>query len=96
MSAESNLVLMYFAFASMRRLELRDEQWSKIADLFATNRSKRGRQGKDHRRVFNGRYWGVGSGAPRRDPPGGYPSRQTVPGRVRGYRIERFLDGLPG
>jgi len=87
---------MYFAFASMRRLELRDEQWSKIADLFATNRSKRGRQGKDHRRVLNGRFGVLCSGAPWRDLPKCYRSWQTVHDRFRRYRIESFLDVLLG
>lgn len=79
-------------FDYMRRYELSDEQWGKIADLFPANRCKRGGQWKDHRQVLNGMLWILCSGAPWRDLPERYGSWQTVYDRFRRYRIEGFFD----
>lgn len=81
-------------FDYMRRYELSDEQWDKIADLFPTSKHKRGGQWKDHRQVLNGMFWVLCSGAPWRDLPERYGSWQTVYERFRRYRIEGFFDVL--
>jgi transposase len=38
----------------MRRYELADDQWWRIADLFPSNEGKRGGQWLDHRLIMNG------------------------------------------
>lgn len=80
----------------MRRYELSDGQWEKIADLFPTNEPKRGGQWKNHRQVLNGMFWVLCSGAPWRDLAERYGSWQTVYDRFRRYRIEGFFDVLLG
>jgi transposase len=52
----------------MHRYELTDEQWQRIADQFPAN-GRRGGQWLDHRRVVNGIFWILSSGAPWRDLP---------------------------
>lgn len=75
----------------MRRYELNDEQWKKISDLFPDNKSKRGGQWKDHRKVLNGMFWVLCSGAPWRDLPERYGNWKTVYDRFRRYRREGFF-----
>lgn len=41
----------------MRRYEISDEQWERIADLLPNNENKRGAPWKDHRRMLNGMFW---------------------------------------
>jgi transposase len=78
----------------MRRYELTDEQWSKIADLFPSNEGKRGGQWLDHRMIMNGLFWVLCSGAPWRDLPERYGSWNTVYDRFRDYRMNGFLDRI--
>lgn len=76
----------------MRRYELTDEQWEKIEAMFPANRSKRGGQWQEHRKVMNGMLWILCSGAPWRDLPERYGKWKTVYDRFRRYRIEGFFD----
>jgi transposase len=78
----------------MRRYELSDEQWARIADLFPSSKGKRGGQWLDHRLMMNGMFWVLCSGAPWRDLPERYRSWSTVYDRFRDYRISGFLDGI--
>lgn len=78
----------------MRRYELTDEQWSKIENLFPENTGKPGGQWKDHRKVLNGMFWVLCSGAPWRDLPERYGNWKTVYARFRRYRIEGFFDKI--
>jgi len=78
----------------MRRYELANDQWSKIADLFPCNEGKRGGQWLDHRMIMNGMLWVLCSGAPWRDLPERYGKWQTVYDRFRDYRISGFFDRI--
>lgn len=78
----------------MRRYELADEQWAKIADLFPSSEGKRGGQWLDHRMIMNGMFWVLCSGAPWRDLPERYGKWKTVYDRFRDYRISGFFDGI--
>ncbi len=78
----------------MRRYELADDEWSKIADLFPSNEGKRGGQWLDHRMIMNGMLWILCSGAPWRDLPERYGKWQTVYDRFRDYRISGFFDRI--
>ncbi len=78
----------------MRRYEIADKQWTKIADLFPSSKGKRGGQWRDHREMMNGMFWVLCSGAPWRDLPERYGSWQTVYDRFRRYRISGFFDRI--
>jgi transposase len=78
----------------MRRYELEDYQWAKIAGLFPDSKGKRGGQWQDHRTILNGMLWVLCSGAPWRDLPERYGKWKTVYDRFRRYRIEGFFDRI--
>ena len=61
----------------MRRGELTDEQWGLLKGLFPARRA-RGRPRCDLRRVLNGVFWVVRTGAPWRDLPARYAPWQSV------------------
>jgi transposase len=69
----------------MRRYELSDQQWARIAPLFPQH-PKAGRPPKDHRPFVNGILWILHTGAPWRDLPERYGSWQTVFYRFNGWR----------
>lgn len=69
----------------MRRYELSDEQWARIAPLFP-QRAKAGRPPNDHRPIVNGILWILHTGAPWRDLPERYGPWQTVFYRFSGWR----------
>lgn len=78
----------------MRRYELSDEQWERIADLFPSNEGKRGAPWQDHRKMLNGMFWILCSGAPWRDLPERYGKWKTVYDRFRRYRMEGMFDKI--
>nr|WKN34497.1 IS5 family transposase [Tunicatimonas sp. TK19036] len=78
----------------MRRYELSDEHWDKIADLFPSNEGKRGAPWQNHRQILNGMLWVLCSGAPWRDLPERYGSWKTVYDRFRRYRKEGMFDRI--
>jgi transposase len=61
----------------MRRHELTDEQWALIEAEFPPNAGT-GRPRSKMRRVMNGIFWILRTGAPWRDLPGRYGRWQTV------------------
>jgi transposase len=69
----------------MRRYELSDQQWARIAPLFP-QRAEAGRPPSDHRPIFNGILWILHTGAPWRDLPERYGPWQTVFYRFNGWR----------
>jgi len=77
----------------MRRYELTDSQWEQIKDLFPKN-NRRGRPWKDHRRILNGIFWILCSGASWRDLPERYAPWKTVYERFRRWREDGFFDRL--
>lgn len=78
----------------MRRYELSDEQWERIADMFPSNEGKQGAPWKDHRQMLNGMFWILCSGAPWPDLPERYGKWKTVYDRFRRYRIEGMFDKI--
>jgi transposase len=64
----------------VRRGELTNEAWERIAPLLPEN-GRRGKQWKDHRKVVNGILWKIRTGAPWRDLPEIYGPWQTCYGR---------------
>jgi transposase len=71
----------------MRRKELTEQQWSKIAPLLPPQKSRRGRPAKDHRTILNAILWVLRTGAPWRDLPERYGSWQTAASRF--YRWQK-------
>jgi transposase len=69
----------------MRRYELSDPQWARIAPLFPPQAGK-GRPPNDHRAIVNGILWILHTGAPWRDLPERYGPWQTVFDRFNGWR----------
>ena len=68
----------------LRRYELTDEEWNRIASLLPPENSrKQGRPQKCSRTILNGIVWIARSGAPWRDLPERYGSWQTVYSRFR-------------
>jgi transposase len=65
----------------MRRYELTDDQWERIAPLLPAQKPKTGRPNHDHRQTINGIIWVLKSGAPWRDLPERYGKVGTVSSR---------------
>ncbi len=78
----------------MERHELGDEQWALIEDLFPKNGKKAGRPWSEHRRILNGMFWILGTGAPWRDLPRRYGPWQTVHRRFSRYRRDGTFDRI--
>jgi transposase len=72
----------------MRRYELSDRQWERIAPLFAHPRhhGKPGRPAGDYRVIVNGILWILHTGAPWRDLPERYGPCKTVWRRFNAWR----------
>src|SRR5580700_1382446 len=64
----------------MRRYELSDRQWARIAPLFSRRARAHspGRPPTDHRALVNGILWILHTGAPWRDLPERYGAWETV------------------
>ncbi|PHM30393.1 transposase [Xenorhabdus szentirmaii DSM 16338] len=63
----------------MARYDIPDEAWILIEPYLPPRHSKRaGRPHVEHRRVMNGMFWGLCSGAPWRDLPERYGPWKTV------------------
>lgn len=79
----------------LRRYELTDIEWDKVANLFPPeNTGKRGRPGKDNRTMRNAMIWLARSGAPWRDLPERYGSWKTVYSRFRKWIEDGTLDNI--
>lgn len=70
----------------MRRHELTDEQWNRIAELLPPQRPAVGRPGEDLRTVVNGIVWRAKTGVPWRDLPERYGRWTTVYSRFRRWQ----------
>lgn len=79
-----------------RRYELTDEGWQRIEPLLPMQ--QRGGKWAEHRRVLNGMFWVLNSGAQWRDMPERYGHWETVYGRYRRWTREglfgRILERL--
>ena len=78
----------------MDRHTLTIEQWAVIADLFPENSRSAGRPWKDHRRMINGMFWILRTGAPWRDLPKRFGPWKTVYDRFNRYRRDGTLDRI--
>lgn len=67
--------------SQIKRYELTDEQWARIAPLLPPQKPKTGRPNNDHRQTVNGIIWVLKSGAPWRDLPERYGKVGTVSSR---------------
>ena len=80
-----------------RRHELADDPWDLIKNLLPSAK-RRGRPRDDDRRVLNGIFWILNTGAPWRDLPLRYGNDKTVYHRFSLYRrdgtLDRILDEL--
>lgn len=70
----------------IRRHELTDDQWERLAPLLPPQRPRTGRPAKDHRTVLNGILWILRTDVPWRDLPDRYGSWQTVYSRFRRWQ----------
>ncbi len=79
----------------LRRYELTDEEWNRIAPLLPPeNSGKQGRPQKCSRTILNGIVWIARSGAPWRDLPERYGSWQTVYSHFRKWIEDGTLDNI--
>ncbi len=81
-----------------KRYELSEPRWRLIKDLLPRSGSKGGRPWEDHRRVLNGIFWILNSGAQWRELPERYGKWECVYGRFRRWSrdgtIDRILERL--
>lgn len=79
----------------LRRYELTDDEWNRIADLLPVETTgKPGRPRKDNRMILNGMVWIARSGAPWRDLPERYGPWETVYSRFRKWIDDGILDNI--
>ena len=77
----------------VKRGELTDEAWARIAPFMPENR-RRGGRWRDRRTVVNGILWKLRTGAPWRDLPERYGSWQTCYDRFVRWRRDGTWDRL--
>jgi transposase len=70
----------------MRRHELTDQQWERLAPLLPAQKPRVGKPNHDHRRLVNGLLWRLRTGVPWRDLPERYGKWQTVYSRFRRWQ----------
>jgi len=77
----------------MRRYELSNAEWERIAPLLPPERTgRKGRPPKDNRVMLNGMLWLTRSGAQWRELPERYGPWQGVYARFRKWQAEGVLD----
>jgi transposase len=76
----------------VRRHELTDTQWERLAPLLPPQRPETGRPAKDHRTVVNAILWRLATGVPWRDLPERYGPWQTVYSRFRRWQQAGIWD----
>jgi transposase len=83
----------------MKRHEISDQQWRRLAPFFPPRPRKRGGQWRDDRTILNGISWRLHTGAPWRDLPQRYGPWQTVYDRFHKMRksglLARIIEYLP-
>ncbi|WP_435866438.1 IS5 family transposase [Streptosporangium sandarakinum] len=72
---------------TVRRHELTDDAWARIAPLLPANPERGGRR-RDHRQVLNGIVWKIRTGADWRDIPDRYGPWQTIYQRFRRWSAD--------
>ena len=90
-----SVIVLVFITVLLRRYELTDEEWNRIAPLLPPeNSGKQGRPQKCSRTILNGIVWIARSGAPWRDLPERYGSWQTVYSHFRKWIEDGTLDNI--
>ena len=77
----------------VRRGEIADEAWKRIAPLLPVN-GRRGGRWKNHSKVMNGILWKLRTGAPWRDLPSRYGPWQTCYDRFARWRRDGTWEWL--
>jgi len=75
----------------LRRHEVTDEAWERIAPLLPEPGQRNGRW-RDHRQVLNGIVWKLATGAPWRDIPERYGPWKTCHERLRRWSADGTWD----
>jgi len=70
----------------MPRHDLSDDHWSLVLPFIPQSTARTGRPPSDPRRMLNGIFWVLGTGAPWRDLPERYGPWQTVYDHFRNWR----------
>jgi len=70
----------------MKRYELTDDEWERLAPLLPPQQPTTGRPAHDHRTIINGILWILRTGAPWRDLPERYGRWTTVYQRFRRWQ----------
>jgi transposase len=78
----------------MKRHELCNRQWGRLAPFFPPRPRKRGGQWRDDRTILNGIFWHLTTGAPWRHLPQRYGPWQTVYDRFTKMRKSGLLDRI--
>ena len=76
----------------MRRHELTEAEWARLAPLLPPQKPASGRPAEDHRRILNAILWKLRTGAPWRDLPERYGAWSTVHCRFRRWRLAGVWD----
>ena len=84
----------------MKRGELTDQQWERLAKHLPAQKGKTGRPAHDHRVMVNGMLWIARTGAPWRDLPERYGPWRSVASRFYRWRKagiwQKVLEALQG
>ena len=78
----------------VRRHELTDDQFARLAPLLPPEHPATGRPNKAHRTILNGILWRLNTGAPWRDLPERYGPWRTVYARFRRWQQAGVWDRL--
>lgn len=78
----------------MRRFELTDAQWERLAPLLPPQKPRTGRPAEDHQQVLNGLLWILRTGAPWADLPARHSAVRTVSSRFYRWRNVRSWEAL--
>ena len=79
---------------TIRRDDLSDAQWARLAPLLPPRTGHVGKPAHDHRPILNGILWKLRTGAPWRDLPARYGPWSTVACRFRRWRLAGIWDRL--
>src|SRR5438067_8930935 len=77
---------------TVRRHELTDAEWARLAPLLPPERPPVGRPNQAHRLILNGILWKLRTGAPWRDLPERYGPWESVATRFRRWRLAGVWD----
>jgi transposase len=81
---------------TVRRHELTDAEWERLAPLLPPEKPKTGKPNKPHRLIINAILWKLRTGAPWRDLPERYGPWESVYTRFRRWRLAGVWDRVLG